>query len=306
MSGILDKKTRILDSIVTFSGRQQIAAGKLKIEYVSFTDIHTFYEADMVSGSSDAHSRIFFEAANLPQDQITFESDDSGFMLPFRGGEVNAINGRVLSGSSGNKIVSAVTGTSEFNSSITTLLSSSIKNFEKNDIIGTIDYFLEHNKFELSDNDFKFTITDDMPFNPGAMTKTKIENVESLIEDKRLANSANFLFLPPINKTSREPLGTYRRIGQKDYEDYEELTREFKNKEKMTVTFPKTSITNNLLCQFFESGQRSFKKLDVIEYGTFITGDPERPEKEVFFVGKVFPDAKGSYTFVNIFTLVFE
>ena len=160
MSGILDKKTRILDSIVTFSGRQQIAAGKLKIEYASFTDVHTFYEGDMVSGSSDAHSRIFFEAANLPQDQITFESDDSGFMLPFRGGEVNAINGRVLSGSSGNKIVSAVTGSSQFNSAISTLLSSSIKNFERNDIIGSIDYFLEHNKFELSDNEFKFLITD--------------------------------------------------------------------------------------------------------------------------------------------------
>ena len=137
------------------------------------------------------------------------------------------------------------------------------------------------------------------------MIKTKIENVESLIEDKRLANSSNFLFLPPINKTSRTPLGTYSRIGQKEYEDYEELSRELKGREKMEVTFPKTSLTNNLVCQFFESGQSTFKKLDVIEYGTFLTGDEERPHKEVFFVGKVFPDAKGSYTFVNIFTMVF-
>ena len=306
MSGILDKKTRILDTIVTFSGRQQIAAGKLKIEYASFTDMHTFYEGDMVSGSSDAHSRIFFETANLPQDQITFESDDSGFMLPFRGGEVNSIGGKVLSGSSGNKIVSSVTGSAEFNSSISTLLSSSIKNFEKNDIIGSIDYFLEHNKFELSENSHKFTITDNFPFSPGSMIKTKIENVESLIEDKRLANSSNFLFLPPVNKGSREPLGTYRRIGQKPYENYDELLREFKNKEKMAVTFPKTSLTNNLLCQFFELGKTTFKKLDVIEYGEFVTEDLDYPEKHVFFVGKVFPDAKGSYTFVNLFTLVFE
>ena len=306
MSGILDKKTRILDTIVTFSGRQQIAAGKLRIEYASFTDVHTFYEADMVSGSSDANMRLFFESSNLPQDQITFESDDSGFMLPFRGGEVNALNGKVLSGSSGNKIVSAVTGTAEFNSTISTLLSSSIKNFEKNDVIGSIDYFLEHNKFELNKNNLEFKITDNFPFSPGSMIKTKIENVESLIEDKRLANSPNFLFLPPVNKGSREPLGTYKRIGQLPYDHYEELLRELSNREKETITFPKTSLSNNLMCQFFELGQTTFKKLDVIEYGEFTTGDQNYPEKHVFFVGKVFPDAKGSYTFVNIFTLVFE
>jgi len=306
MSGILDKKTRILDTIVTFSGRQQIAAGKLKIEYASFTDVHTFYESDMVSGSSDAHSRIFFESVNLPQDQITFESDDSGFMLPFRGGEVNALNGKVLSGSSGNKIVSAVTGSAEFNSSISTLLSSSIKNFEKNDIIGSIDHFLEHNKFEVSHNSIEYKVTDNFPFEPGAMIKTKIENVESLIEDKRLANSANFLFLPPVNKGSGASLGTYRRLGQKPYTSYEELMRELQGREKETITFPKTSLTNNLMCQFFEIGQTSFKKLDVIEYGAFNTGDEHYPEKHIFFVGKVFADAKGSYTFVNLFTLIFE
>jgi len=306
MSGILDKKTRILDTIVTFSGRQQIAAGKLKIEYASFTDVHTFYEADMVSGSADANNRIYFEAANLPQDQITFESDDSGFMLPFRGGQVNSLGDKVLSGSSGNKIVAAVTGTADFNSSVTTLLSASIQNFEKNDVIGSIDYFLEHNKFELNNNDLTFTVTDNFPFEPGSMIKTKIENVESLIEDKRLANSANFLFLPPVNKGTRNPLGTYKRIGQKPYTSYEELMRELANREKETITFPKTSLANNVMCQFFEVAQTTFKKLDVIEYGEFTTGDEHYPEKHVFFVGKVFPDAKGSYTFVNLFTLIFE
>ena len=44
-------------------------------------------------------------------------------------------------------------------------------------------YFLEHNKFELSDNDLKFTITDNFPFSPGSMVKTKIEKGEAVSAD---------------------------------------------------------------------------------------------------------------------------
>ena len=83
MSGILDSKSRVLDTIVTSLGRQQIADGKLNIRYVSFTDALTFYKADLVSGTQDATRRIYLESCNLPQDQITFEADDCGKIMPF-------------------------------------------------------------------------------------------------------------------------------------------------------------------------------------------------------------------------------
>ncbi|MDB4337469.1 hypothetical protein OAA09_00465 [bacterium] len=311
MSGILDKKTRILDTIVTFSGRQQIAAGNLKIEYVSFTDTHTFYEGDIVSGSTDATQRLFFEACSLPQDQITFESDDSGFMLPYRAGEVNSVGEKVLSGSSGNKIVSAVSEEIQFNSAVTTLLSSSIKNFDKNNILGSIDPYLDHNKFEVDKENIKFTITNDFPFKQGDLDRTSIDNVESLFQDKRLTHVANFLYLPPKNAAVTENeegplLGDYPRLGQEPMLEFDDLMDELKEKEKETITFYKTSLGNNIVGQFFEKGKTSFKKLDVIDFGEFETADVDFPEKHVFFVGKVFPDSKESYTFVNMFTLVFE
>ena len=51
MAGILDNKNRIMDTIITTSGRRQISSGRLRVEYASFTDGGTFYEADEVSGS---------------------------------------------------------------------------------------------------------------------------------------------------------------------------------------------------------------------------------------------------------------
>ena len=79
MAGILDSKTRMIDAVVTQIGRQQIASGMLRVEYASFTDAYAYYEADAVSGSSDATSRVYFEAAgDRRQDFVTFETDDSG------------------------------------------------------------------------------------------------------------------------------------------------------------------------------------------------------------------------------------
>ena len=79
MSGILDNKKRIMDVVLTKEGRRQMANGDIRIHFASFTDKHTFYEADAVSGSSDASDRLFFEASSLPFDQITLKQ-----MIPGR------------------------------------------------------------------------------------------------------------------------------------------------------------------------------------------------------------------------------
>jgi hypothetical protein len=83
MSGILDNKSRVLDTILTNEGKRQIARGDLKVEYISYSDVGTYYAKDLISGSADASSRLYFEQCSLPQDQITFEADDSGNIKPF-------------------------------------------------------------------------------------------------------------------------------------------------------------------------------------------------------------------------------
>lgn len=88
MSGILDSKSRIIDAILTSEGRRQIAEDTFNVSYVSFTDADVVYEVDKEVGHVDPTSRIYFEACNLPQDQITFEANDEGKLVPFRNRDI--------------------------------------------------------------------------------------------------------------------------------------------------------------------------------------------------------------------------
>jgi hypothetical protein len=81
MSGILDKKSRILDAILTSEGRRQMSEGTYNVSYVTFSDYGVSYIPDSENGHEDPTDKIYFEACNLPQDQITFEANDSGRLV---------------------------------------------------------------------------------------------------------------------------------------------------------------------------------------------------------------------------------
>lgn len=105
MSGILDNKSRILDAILTIEGRRQMAAGSFQVSYASFSDSDVAYLPDADDGHADVSSRVYLEATNLPQDQITFEADDSGRLIPFRAQDIR------ISTSDGNVSSSSAIGT---------------------------------------------------------------------------------------------------------------------------------------------------------------------------------------------------
>lgn len=88
MSGILDNKSRMIDAILTSEGRRQMAEGDFKVSYVTFADADVAYEYDPVTGHVDPTNRIYLEACNLPQDQITFEANDAGKIKPFRAHDI--------------------------------------------------------------------------------------------------------------------------------------------------------------------------------------------------------------------------
>ena len=52
MAGILDKKTRFIDYVITQEGKRQLASGKLRAEYASVTDMHTFYDKNELKNRS--------------------------------------------------------------------------------------------------------------------------------------------------------------------------------------------------------------------------------------------------------------
>ena len=70
MAGILDTKTRVMDTLVTSEGRRQIASGELRIEYASFTDRQIFYSSGSAGFLEDQGGRIYFEAYSDNNDKI--------------------------------------------------------------------------------------------------------------------------------------------------------------------------------------------------------------------------------------------
>ena len=97
--GILDSKSRIIDAILTSEGRRQMAENTFEISYVTFTDSGVAYIPDSANGHVDPTDKIYFEACNLPQDQITFEANDEGNLMPLRNQDIKAksTTGNVLS-----------------------------------------------------------------------------------------------------------------------------------------------------------------------------------------------------------------
>lgn len=335
MSGILDSRSRIFDTIITQEGRKQLASGKLRTEFYSFSDSDAFYIQDTsMNGTEDANKRIYFEASSLPQDQITFEADDSGRLVAYKGSSVKVSNGKILTGSFRSNETEPVSG-SQFASIASSLIGSSIDNFNKLRIIGSPDLFDENrNEFLLGKETVNFTITADKPIPKNQPQTNSVKDTESFFMDKRLSHVPNFMFLPPINKPrvgtgQASPLGAYARLGQRPIFEYEDLKHELEQLNSKgyqeTVSFLETSKTNNLICQFFEVSNNEVVKLDVIDFGLFNTRDQEiskeRLEKlereglghlndgttrHIFFVGKVLIDENNTHTFINLFVLCFE
>lgn len=326
--GLLDSKTRILDTQVTLEGRRQISTGRFKVEWVSLSDSLTFYEPDVVSGSSDATARIYLETCHLPQDQITFEADDSGRLQPFRNDKnIQVHNGKIFTGSQN------ITGSfandfelienDQFASLASSLLSSSLDNFKKVRMIGTIDPIFEDSEFLAGPTDIEFIITDDGPISDVAEQTANINHLESFFQDRRMMHLDNFMYLPPVTKiddpavdltnpehTRKFRIGEYAALGQTGRTDYSDFEQELATAERTgfckTVRFDPTSRNNRIAVQFFEIRKNDVLKLDAIDYGTHTTGDPDYPLKKVYFLGKVLVDDNGNYTFIHLFTLVFE
>lgn len=335
MSGILDSKSRVIDTVITTEGRRQLAQGGIDIKYVSFSDGAAFYKADLETGSEDATKRLYLEACQLPQDDISFRSDDEGNLQTFRNGDgVQIAGGRILAYSFAPLTSSVLTGSTQsvkplqgdsFSEKADILLTSATDNFRKMYLIASKDKVFEDDTFGLGPDKVTFTITNDRPISDPNQRVTHISAIDSIFSDPRFSHKRNFRYLPPINKV-KDPslnrsdpratrlhfLGSYQPWGRThaDGLSYEQTIEELSYYRDMgymqTINFDPTSRENTLVGQFFERSYNTLKKLDVVDYGIHPTGNPNAPVAHVFFVGKVEVDDKGTDTFIHLFTLVFE
>ena len=301
MAGILDTKTRIFDTLITEEGRRQLAAGELQIKFVSFTDGHTFYQGDTVSGSDDASRRLFLEATSRRQDQITFETDDKGKLIPYNGSSLVMRDGQIISSSV------IIPPGDRFASLSSDLLASSINNYQNLYLLGTDDPFRDSEGFSMSANTASFIVSPTTPLNVDEeVTSISIDDVESFFQDKRLGHIPNFQYLPPVAFETTRSLGRFPCEGETVPMSYAQIEHHLGSLESKAVTFYDTSREGNLVSQIFELAGGRLQKLDIIDFGEFITNDEDRPTKQVYFAGKVFEDSNGMNTFVNIFTIVFD
>ncbi len=331
MSGILDNKSRIIDTVITAEGRRQLAFGGIDIQYVTFTDGSAYYRPDIASGSQDATRRLYLEACQLPQDNITFHADGEGNLETFQNSlGVNLSSGRILEYSflahspSWSQTVSSLKG-DRFIVSSSVLLDASIDNFRKMYLIASRDTIFDEDRFALAPDDITFTITDDRPLRGIEQHAGHLTSMDSVHTDPRFSDRKNFRFMPPINRLdddsidrsdyrslARKALGTFRPLGrtQASRLTWPQLSHELRyygdQGYSRIINFDPTSSGNQLVGQFFECSDSALKKLDVIDHGTHLTGNPVTPVVRVFFVGKVEVDEKGTDTFIHLFTLVFE
>jgi hypothetical protein len=301
--GILDPKTRIFDTLLTQEGKRQIVSGKLKPVFYSFSDASTFYSKEdlfrsgsVFDGDGSFWSRtIHLETTNLPQDSIILESDNQGRVIVK---DLILSSSSLLSGSSGE--------------SFDLMLSYSLSNYENMQLLGDVSpSFNQNNNFEFSPQNLTFVL-------PTTQSVASVENVESLFADKRFSHVDNYKFLPPRNKKTNfvsesVSLGNFPQIGQRPVFEFEELSTELRtlklSNSSHDVSFLNTSTNNRLFCQMFEYDSAGDKmlKLDVIDFGVFpVTLNRSVEYRQVFFVGKLFQDSRGSHTFINMFTLVWS
>ncbi len=311
MAGILDSKSRIMDVVLTQQGRRQIASGKMKIEYATFTDLGASYDATAEFSIEDPSSKIYLEAlSDVSADMITFETDDSGYLRPFTGDSAAvSAGGNLLTGSS--NLVGSIEDASSF------LLQSITQSLGWNQIIGPTDPLSDTTGFQLSQQSISFGVRNGFPFDAsrGDVERAPLDTIESLQNDMRLSNLPNFKYLPPVNASGRlagRPLASYPDYNEKSDTDQVAMQSRLSQLESVEIDFLETSNENNFIMQAFEvhqgdsSNPASIKKLDAIDFGyRSSVSDPQKLVRTIF-LGKVYFDSSNDPTFVNMFTIELE
>ena len=222
--GILDKKTRFIDLVVTQEGKRQIASGKLRAEFASLSDCNAYYK----KGEEEEYSsRIYFEVMERPENSIVLEKDDSGKIINLNMSPTGSIVGNNIFEKDVTKAQSlslkVATG-SDFDVSMNSVLDSSLRHFKQNYFIGTYDNTGDH-RFELDKSRIEFVINNSQPFDGSPYKEIiNVNDAEPFFLDSKLTHLPNFQFLPPVNQSNAQ-IGNYTDIRSTNRETWEDISK---------------------------------------------------------------------------------
>ncbi len=321
MSGILDSKSRILDTILTATGRDQAARGELDVKFATITDRQIFYSTGSNSVLDDLSSRIYFEAHSDDNDTIVYEIDNAGALQPFVSDDYVLYGGLPfdITQSQSTTTLGGAHGAVTFTSGAINLvsdnvISTSTKNFQRQMIVGSrnLSKYSNEEKFSIDNKKFTFTITPNSPIDPSvAGYQMDLDQLDAIYQDPKFGNFLNYQYLPPKTKATSgnldgEPLAEYSKFNTDPIDTYEELQNYLEEKTYQEINFNKTSLSNNILSQIFMTHQteNTLEKLAIIDVGEFKVDGMTNPH--LFFAGKLYRDSVGALVFVNIFTILME
>jgi len=226
MAGILDKKHKLIDLVVTQEGRRQMSQGGFTPTYASFSDRNARYDPSNTSISHVSQSLFFQTPSALADDQIVYETDDSGKLVVGDLSDQFTILGDDLfkkdSSVTGSNVYISVSG-SQFASTVKLVKDRTIESFKRNKFISTVSGLksgqsMDTRSFKLNIENYNFAISNSVPWPRGPDTgKIDIDSTETFMFDNKLAHNRNFQFLPPKNED-----GT----AYGSYEDLRSTTRE--------------------------------------------------------------------------------
>ena len=228
--GILDKKTRFIDMIVTDEGRRQISSGKLRAEFISISDSQAFYEK---GNEENVNERLYFQPMSRYEDIIVPEKDDSGRLFYQIDANQTIINNQLFVEDPSSSDVNALkmmTG-SQFQSVFTGSLSESlIENFQKNRFLGSYNRN-NNSSFVLNKENISFNITNGQPFeNTPSSEIVNVNDAEPFFLDPHLTYFKNYDFLPPINEDGTS-LGNYVDLRSTSKSTWQKIKNDLGNEE---------------------------------------------------------------------------
>ena len=321
MTGILDSKSRVMDTILTTTGKDQAARGELDVKFASISDRQINYTTGSLGIFDDVTNRIYFESYSDDNDTVVYEIDALGALQPFvsddymiYGGlpfDVTASQGTIDVGGKFGKTLNTPGSIDLVSDQI---IDGSTNNFKRLMLVGSrqVEKYDKNIPFEIDLNKINFEISNSSPIDvKNDQAVLNVDQTESVFLDKKFGNFINYKFLPPVIKDYEgsdlsKSLGEYSNINQASFESYDDVKQYLSGKKFKEINFTTTSINNNILGQFFSVNvvNNQLEKLAIIDVGEFSVKNKNNPH--LFFAGKIYRDSVGSLTFVNIFTIVLE
>ena len=295
--GLIDSKTRVIDARLTNIGRSQLANGGLKVSYVSFSDIGSSYE-DAGKGIAAEPIGVGFESFSTPSDQITISTNDSGQLIANSvGNYVLGNDGRIKENSTA--VASAI--------SVDDFLSSNLlESFLNQRIIGSRNVVLKDEGFSIQSTTCSFIVSAETFENNPSVAYSN--DVESFFQDKRLAQSVNFMYMPPTQRLGSRnltgSLGNYPNFAETYEASPEEIELSLSSLQSSTIEFDRFASRSQIAMQVFDVSGSVMSKLDIIDYGNLPTLTDDGKNRRLYFVGKVILDSNQVPTFINLFDIV--